>query len=170
MPSYRRWLPDVPLPPYAFVPGRTPHPFADEGGHRYGADSPAPSVPDTARWMESAPYLLGLDLFNAGFHWESHEQWERLWHACGRRGPTADFLKALIHLAAAGVKHRAGVPAGVASHARRAAELLRALEPRRFMGLNVGALIAFAERIEREGWPTTTPQLNAEPDECVGDI
>ena len=56
----------------------------------------------------------GIALFNAGYYWEAHEAWEGLWHAHGRDGPTADVLKGLIKLAAAGVKVREGRPHGVA--------------------------------------------------------
>jgi hypothetical protein len=61
-------------------------------------------------------------LFNAGYYWEAHEVWEGLWHANGRRGATADVLKGLIKLAAAGVKVREGQQHGVRTHARRAGE------------------------------------------------
>ena len=47
-----------------------------------------------------------------------------IWHAAGRKGPLADLLKGLIHLAAAGVKAREGIANGVARHARRAARTL----------------------------------------------
>lgn len=46
-------------------------------------------------------YLRGIDLFNHGFYWESHEAWEAVWISAGRRGSVADFLKALIKVAAA---------------------------------------------------------------------
>jgi hypothetical protein len=62
-------------------------------------------------------------LFNAGYYWEAHEAWESLWHAHARRGPIADVLRALIKLAAAGVKVREGRPGGVRTHASRAAAL-----------------------------------------------
>jgi predicted metal-dependent hydrolase len=68
----------------------------------------------------------GAELFNAGYYWEAHEVWEELWHACGRRGTTADILRALIKLAAAGVKVRERQEHGVRTHAGRAAELLAA--------------------------------------------
>ncbi|MGC3970647.1 MAG: DUF309 domain-containing protein [Pirellulales bacterium] len=76
------------------------------------------------RLAPSPDFRHGVDLFHAGYYWEAHEAWEALWHAAGRSGPTADLLKGLIKLAAAGVKVLEGVPTGVASHARRAAELL----------------------------------------------
>jgi hypothetical protein len=113
-----RYLPDEPLPPTAFVPGRTPHPNqAADARHEL------PPPLDPARWPDSRAYLRGIDLFNHGYYWEAHEAWEGLWHAAGRRGTTADFLKGLIQLAAAGVKVREGRADGVANHARRAAEL-----------------------------------------------
>jgi predicted metal-dependent hydrolase len=65
-------------------------------------------------------------LFNAGYYWEAHEAWEGLWHAHGRLGPTANVLKGLIKLAAAGVKVRQGQPHGIITHARRAASLFEA--------------------------------------------
>ena len=55
----------------------------------------------------------GRALFNARLFWEAHEAWERLWHAHGRRGPTADLLKALIKLAAAGARAQAHGGRGV---------------------------------------------------------
>ena len=69
---------------------------------------------------------FGFDLFNHGYYWEAHEAWERRWVAENRQGALADLLKGLIKLAAAGVKARAGKPAGVRRHARRAEELFQA--------------------------------------------
>jgi hypothetical protein len=97
--------------------------------------------------------LYGLDLFNHGYYWEAHEAWEGLWHACGRRGRTADFLKGLIKLAAAGVKARAGQPRGVQDHAHRAAELFERTmgspgsEDVVYMGLSLPELIRQARGI-----------------------
>jgi hypothetical protein len=120
-----RFLPDVPFPPYTYVPGKSPHPVRDPAGHMYGeAPQPAELVVDD--WPRCRAYLRGIDLFNHGYYWEAHEVWESLWHAAGRRGPVADFLKGLIKLAAAGVKTLEGTPTGRTRHARRAAELFRA--------------------------------------------
>jgi hypothetical protein len=135
-----RYLPEVPLPPAAYLPGRTPRPGP--------AEAPPPVEP--ARWQHSRAYLRGLDLFNHGYYWEAHEAWEALWHAAGRRGPTADFLKGLIKLAAAGVKVREGRPDGVVSHARRAAELFGQVaaalgaEAAHHLGLAFCDLLAFS--------------------------
>jgi hypothetical protein len=113
------------FPPYAFVPGRFPHPISNPAGHSFGAE-PHQAIPlDPTNWEASTEYLRGIELFDHGYYWESHEAWEPLWHAAGRTGPIADFLKGLIALAAAGVKVREGRAAGVTSHARRAGRLFR---------------------------------------------
>lgn len=158
-PAVPRLLPDVPLPPYAHVPGRTPHPVSDPHGHSHGVAAPIPEAPDPERWQECPAYLRGIDLFNCGYWWESHEAWEGLWRACGSRGPTADFLKGLIKLAAAGVKHRQGQPEGVRSHAQRAAALWRGVPSDRCFGLAVAELVALAESVAATGWPAQGPSL-----------
>lgn len=141
-----RYLPDVDLPPYAYVPGRTPHPTSDPQGHSYGQAAPDAEWTDSADWRACRLYLRGIDLFNHGFYWEAHEAWEALWHACRRAGGPADFFKGLIKLAAAGVKAREGRPEGVRRHARRAAALFEhvaeqpALPGGRLMGLSLGQL------------------------------
>lgn len=139
-----RYVPELPLPPYAHVPGRTPHPIRDPAGHSHGLHHTPPPL-DPARWRDSRDYLRGLDLFNHGYYWEAHEQWEALWHAAGRRGPVADLLKGLIRLAACGVKAREGRPAGVASHAAGAARLFRAVGAAELLGLSPAELLRFTE-------------------------
>jgi hypothetical protein len=146
-----RYAPGHPFPAYAFVPGRLPHPHSHPSGHRFGHDLPEAVVPDPERWADSLHYLLGIDLFNAGYYWEAHECWEALWQACGRRGVLADFFKALIQLAVAGVKVREDKPAGVIAHARRAEELLvevaAAWPSDSLMGLNLSTLIDYAKEV-----------------------
>jgi len=90
----------------------------------------------------------GAELFNRGLYWEAHEAWEGLWLACGRKGTTADFLKGLIKLAAAGVKIRQGQLDGVRNHARRAAELFAGVpRAKGYLGLSVKELIARARDV-----------------------
>src|SRR5438093_10225316 len=98
--SAPRLVPERPLPPYAFVPGQTPHPISDPQGHSFHQPRELPPPLDAQAWRSSTDYLFGFDLLNHGYPWEAHECWEGLWQACGRRGPVATFLKALIHLAA----------------------------------------------------------------------
>ncbi len=146
-----RTVPDVPFPPYTYIPGRHPHPISDPDGHSFGQELPTPVPPANDTWQSSREYLYGIDLFNYGYYWEAHEVWESLWHACGRRGVIADFYKGLIKLAAAGVKAREGRPAGVQSHARRARELFECTKEEAgpmLMGLAVGDLDRCAAEIE----------------------
>ena len=150
-PACPRLVPDEPLPPYSYVTGRFPHPTHDRAGHSFGRPDDTTPLVDAKRWHESRPYLLGCDLFNAGYYWEAHETWEAAWKACGCRGTAADFLKALIKLAAAGVKAREGRPTGVARHAARAVQLLSSVNEQigggAYLGLDVDELIVIARRL-----------------------
>jgi hypothetical protein len=138
-------------PPYSFVPGGPfPHPIRDPGGHSFGrrVEAVAPIPGDD--WRGSDVYRRGVDLFNAGYYWEAHEAWEFLWNALGRKGPGADLLKALIKLAAAGVKVREGQPHGVVTHAGRAAGLFEAVGREvgpRLYGLDLGAMARMARGV-----------------------
>jgi len=148
-----RFLPDVPFPPYSFVPDQHPHPQNDPLGHSYGQKPEPVDAPDPTQWLHCKEYLRGIDLFNHGYYWEAHEAWESLWHAYGRQGESAEFLKGLIQLAVAGVKIRQGLSEGVKTHARRAEELFnslsisRAVARRRFMGLDLVDLATRAREI-----------------------
>src|SRR5688572_10073401 len=95
-----------PFPPYSYVPGFNPHPVSDPGGHMHGRQPLAVEPLDPINCGASEPYRYAIDLFNHGYYWESHEAWEVLWHAAGRRGPVAIWLKALVKLAAGAVKLR----------------------------------------------------------------
>jgi uncharacterized protein len=170
-----RLVPDEPLPPYSYVTGRFPHPTRDLAGHHFGRDVAVPGGFDPNQWRQARAYLVGCDLFNHGYYWEAHESWEAVWKACGTRGPTADFLKGLIKLAAAGVKVREGRAAGVRRHGKRAAELFRAasgqaLQPDRaamYLGLNVSELIRFADALAGE---LPLPEPTGAPVEIVFDL
>ncbi len=143
-------MPDSrPLPSYTFIPGGPwPHPGPSL--------QPFPDEPTAFEW--------GCRLFDAGYYWEAHETWEQLWHARKRRGPTADLLKALIKLAAAGVKIRQRQPHGVRTHAARAArrlgELARTLDDPPF-GLDLDTLAQAAQRIADD--PPRTDLTPADP-------
>lgn len=132
----QRYVPELPFPASSYVPkGPHPHP-----GHTRNVGI------DVERL-----YRFGIDLFNHGYYWEAHEAWEQLWQAEGRTGAVADFFKGLIKLAAAGVKAREGVPAGVIGHARRAAELFasafQTTGETRLRGLDLKALGQFAQAV-----------------------
>jgi hypothetical protein len=155
-----RLAPEIPFPPYSFVPGQAPHPTSDPAGHSHGV-KPAPvDAVDPDHWHASRRYLHALDLFNEQYYWEAHEQFEQIWLAAGRQGPVANLLKGLIKLSAAGVKHREGKPQGVRSHAGRAAEIFRGVgREGLFLGLSTAGLVELAEEVVRTGWPDTPPTL-----------
>ena len=161
-----RFLPDEPLPPYAYVPGgRFPHPVSDPAGHSHGHAEAPPTALDPARWHESRDYLLGLDLFNHGYYWEAHEAWERLWHAAGRRGPTAELLQGLIKLAASGVKVREGRAVGTVKLAEGARLLFQRAQSNLanrtdYLGLRFADLLAYTHQAES----LATDHTDDEPD------
>jgi len=149
-----RLLPERAFPPYAYLPGRTPHPTRDPDGHSHGLAHEDPAPPDPAQWRACGGYLYGIDLFNHGFYWEAHEAWEGLWVACGRRGATATFLQGLINLAAAGFKARWGNARGLRANADTARRLFAAAAREigpgaRYMGLDVGWLAERAATFAR---------------------
>jgi hypothetical protein len=156
-PSRPRYT-DLALPPYSYVPGHAPHPVSDPAGHMHGETHRAalPLLPDS--WEASTEYRYGIDLFNCGFYWEAHEAWESLWHAAGRKGRVAEFLKGLIKLAAAGVKAREGNPRGVRRHAARAAALFSHESGTVFCGTDVDQLIALAGQLSGAAETYQQPQ------------
>jgi predicted metal-dependent hydrolase len=149
-----RLAPDYSFPPYSYVPGLFPHPIRDPAGHCFGAKRGSPECLDPETWWNCRPYLIGIDLFNHGYYWEAHEVWEGVWHACGRRGVAATFVKGLIKLAAAGVKRRERRHEGVSSHPRRARqhfEEIRELLPAgtaEYSGLLLTDLLQFTREAE----------------------
>jgi predicted metal-dependent hydrolase len=147
-----RYASELPLPPYSYVSGKFPHPESDSNGHGHHRNLPHETVFDATNWRQSRLYLHAIDLFNHGYYWEAHETWESLWHLAGRRGTTADFLKGLIKLAAAGVKAREGRAEGVRRHAARAAELFANVKAvgnqANFCGLGLDNLLDFAQALQ----------------------
>lgn len=138
-----------PFPAYSYVPGKWPHPRREPDGHSHGEPEPTVSAFDPDRWQDCGAYLFGIDLFNHGFYWESHEQWEAVWLSVGRKGVVANFLKGLIKLSAAGVKLKEQRPAGVRRHAIRARELFDATQQTHesLCGLKLTSLIVFSDAI-----------------------
>jgi Domain of unknown function (DUF309) len=143
-----RWLPQKSLPPYAYLPGKNPHPVRDPAGHSYHVE-PIPVAAEVS--LSSDAFLWGLDLFNHGYYWEAHEAWEGLWQIADRDDPLRMLFKGLILLSAAGLKTRERKNAAAARHAMRAAALLRQLMkvPDRAIERALGtSLAALAERAE----------------------
>ena len=135
-----RYAPGLPFPPYAFLPGRDPHPVRDPRGHSFGQDETPPDPVPPERWRDSEDYLFGIDLYNAGYLWESHEAWEGLWHVSKGDEAQALFLQGLIQCAAGCLKIPMGQPRGmtrlVELGTAKLDEVVRAAGPH-YMGLDV---------------------------------
>lgn len=139
---------DLPLPPYAFLPGRDPHPTANPRGH--GGISPVPEAPlQAASWRGNTGYLFGCDLYNAGFFWEAHEAWEGAWKETSRDRDERRLLQGLIQTANARLKRRMGRARAVERLRGRYLDLLQPLAARygdsAFCGLVLPPFIAGTE-------------------------
>ena len=137
-----RYAPGAALPPYRHVPGRTPHPVNHPEGHSFNQPEPPPTPLNPAGWRLNKIYLFGVDLYNQGYLWESHEAWESLWKTAGRRSIEGRFLQSLIFNSAALLKFHVGRAKGGVTHSRRAVAqleaVLDALEgARSFMGVDL---------------------------------
>jgi predicted metal-dependent hydrolase len=88
-------------------------------------------------------YLRGIELFNAGRFFESHEAFEEIWLKA--KGTERDFLHALIQTAAALHHLRRGNDKGAKSVFERARRIFKSLPPI-VMKLDTGAL---AQELEK---------------------
>lgn len=136
---------DQPFPRYRFVPGETPHPRHHRHGHSFGQPEPVERTFEVGRWHESEAYKFGIDLFNFGYWWESHELFEALWQACGPQTPEGRFFQGLIQLAAAHLKRRMGNTSAASRLFRRACTTLQQAPPL-CMGIDIATLLQAAER------------------------
>lgn len=87
-------------------------------------------------------------MFNAGYWWEAHVFWERLW-AESPAPDARELLQGLIQLSAALVKRRAENPRGETKLLAKATGKLRAVRERvgaDFMGVRLDALIEQADQ------------------------
>ena len=141
-----RYQPSRPLPAYAYVPGRTPHPTRAKDGHSHGVPEVAPSYLPADRWRENDEYLWGADLYNAGYYWEAHEAWEGLWRAAAGHDPVQRrFLQGLIQCSAACLKAITGDAEACRRLAARGLPRLRRAHVERdapYMGLDVARFVA----------------------------
>ena len=117
-----RWLPQNSLPPYAYLPGKNPHPVRDPTGHSYHVE-PIPVAAEAS--LSSDAFLWGLDLFNHGYYWEAHEAWEGLWQVADRNGRLRMLFKGLILLSAAGVNNNPRISWGPDLHPSGPSALFR---------------------------------------------
>lgn len=138
-----RYLPKRAFPSYIFIPGSNPHPMKP-GGHMEGESDPVVLPLDPSRPSDSDILRYSLDLLNHGYFWESHVYFEALWNAHKREGSTADFLKGMIKIGAAGVKMNLGQKQSAIGHIERAMELfqeVRSIEGEMFLGFNLNDIL-----------------------------
>ena len=141
-----RYLPGRAFPPYAFLPGRDPHPTRDPRGHSYteGEEPEAHHLP-ASEWRENQEYLFGCDLYNSGYLWEAHEAWESIWHPSKHDEVQADFLQGLIQCSAASLKIPMGQPEGLIKLSeqgtRRLEGVIKSMGSS-YMGLDVAGFVA----------------------------
>ena len=94
------------LPPYAYVPGRTPrHP---EGLFDAVRDS-VQGVP-VERLDQTRAWRTGLRWIEAGYYWEAHEVLEPVWMAAPPNAPERHLAQAAIQCANARLKRLMGRP------------------------------------------------------------
>lgn len=158
-----RYAPARAFPPYAFLPGRDPHPTGDPRGHSYGVeDAHPPRYMAPASWRENEDYLFGCDLYNHGYLWEAHEAWEGLWHLARADADQADLLQGLIQCAAACLKIPMDQPRGrerLAENGTARLERVARAHGGSYMGL---ALHSFVR--EFRAWVALpAPELDARP-------
>jgi len=100
-----RYCRELDLPESVFLPGLgSARPEEREySGQPWSADN----------WQEIEPWLFGVDLFNAGYFWEAHEAWERVWASWPKDSAEGLLLRGCIQAAAALLKVRLNCIGGV---------------------------------------------------------
>jgi hypothetical protein len=147
------------FPDYRFVPGLTPHPRRDPNGHSFGTEEPRPDHVAPESWRDNQTYLYGVDLYNYGYWWESHEQFEALWSLTAPHTAEARFLQGLIQVAAANLKRHTGASESARRLAARALENLAATGSPVFMGLPIEPFIAAVRRCHLDDASGLVPMI-----------
>jgi predicted metal-dependent hydrolase len=97
----------------------------------------------------------GIELFNAGLYWESHEAWEEAWMP-DRKGPDGGFYKGLIQVAAGCLHYGRRNRRGAVNKWRSGADYLRPYLPRH-RGVELEPLVrsvdGFLVAFEGSHWP-----------------
>lgn len=145
---------DRPFPAYRYLPFQTegplPHPRRDPQGHSYGRPNPLLPPFTPGNWRDCDTYLYGIDLFNYGYWWESHEALEAVWKAAGYSETDCGyFLQGLIQLAAAQLKRFIGQHVGARKLTTEGLEKMARVAGV-FLGIDVARLDSEARRCLRE--------------------
>lgn len=154
----------IEFPPYRFIPGENPHPTENPRGHSYGKKEKKLTAFDPMQWQGNAQYLYGVDLYNHGYWWESHEAFEGLWKVAARENISRDYLQGLIKISGAFIKWRLRKRQGLEYLYKGAIEHLRKVGKRYSycMGVNIQEHIDklekhFSKVVNSSGeWPDPT--------------
>ncbi len=92
-------------------------------------------------------FYEGVDQFNDGYYFESHETLEDLWMVTPL--PERDLLQAIIQLAAGLVHYARGEYPGIAKLLDASADKLQPFSPAA-LGVDVDALVADVQRVRAE--------------------
>jgi len=139
MRTKHRLEPQRSFPQYAFLPGKHVHPNRP-GGHSHEVSNSFSKQIIQEEIHKSSDFRYGLDLLNYGYYWESHVLFESLWNAHERKGPMADFFKALIKIAAGAIKDELKQREAASGHYKRALELITSIresEGDNFLGFSL---------------------------------
>ena len=151
--EFPRYAPTREFPPYAFLPGRDPHPTRDPNGHSF-TESPEAHPPfhEPEDWAANEEFRFGVDLYNFGYLWEAHEAWEGVWIVSKHDDLQRETLQGLIQCSAAALKLRLTEPRGFAKLSTAGLRRLKHVcggTEMPFMGLNLrGFVDEFSEFAE----------------------
>ena len=96
-------------------------------------------VEPSLRELDWKDFNRGVELFNSGQFWESHEAWEEVWKR--HHENSRIFFQGLIQVAAGLHQLQRKIYHGADKHFRNALWKLRPFQPT-FLGLDVGLLVA----------------------------
>jgi hypothetical protein len=88
-------------------------------------------------WINSETYLYGVDLFNNGYWWECHEQWEAIWKFIGSDSREGRFLQGLVQIAAACLRQFMGTDKRGWTLAVKGLERIKEFEGEIVLGVHV---------------------------------
>ena len=92
----------VELPNQRYLPGESN--FPPEGNFHSILSSLDSEFNDVEKFQKSETYKYGIDLYNNGFWWETHEVFEKVWLKINRTSQPALLIQSIILLAAIKIK------------------------------------------------------------------
>ena len=138
------------FPPYSFIHGKNLNPNR-KNGYREGVADPIVAKINSKNYFDNKDYLFAIDLINHGYYWESHVYFEAIWHAHHRKGPTANYCKALLKIAAGAIKLEQEKTDSAKRLFNGARKLLSELPKYFYLGINIVSLIQLSLNWELHG-------------------